>query len=117
MLGKLFHLVILRGFTILFAVAFAASAAQPINFSPDTAHHERTIVPFLKQHCQKCHGPDKQKADFRVDRDLPNDFLTRSVAQKWSEVLNKLDTGEMPPKDEPRPASTDVVKISEWIAH
>jgi hypothetical protein len=104
------------GFAGLAAVVVNASAALVQNFSSDTVEHERTIVPFLKQHCQKCHGPEKQKADFRVDRNLPNDFLTRSVAQKWSEVLNKLDTGEMPPKDEPRPASNDVAKVSEWIS-
>jgi hypothetical protein len=114
MLARIFHFSF--GLAFVSAVVFAASAASVSNFSPDTVEHERTIVPFLRQHCQKCHGPEKQKAEFRVDRDLPNDFLTRSMAQKWSEVLNKLDTGEMPPKDEPRPASNEVAKVSEWIS-
>jgi hypothetical protein len=115
MIRKVSQISVLHGLTVLVVFASAAASAPAPSFSPDVSEHKRTIVPFLKQHCQKCHGPDKQKGDFRVDRDLPNDFLTRSVAQKWSEVLNKLDTGEMPPKDEPRPAANDVVKISEWI--
>jgi hypothetical protein len=99
---------------VVFASCFALHAVTPA-FSPDDVGHKQTILPFLRQHCLKCHGPEKQKADFRVDRDLTNDFLSRPVSQRWSEVLNQLDVGEMPPKDEPRPVAAEVAKVTEWI--
>ena len=86
-----------------------------VAMAPDDAGYGQLIVPFLNRHCLKCHGPDVQEADFRVDQQLPNDFLTRSVAEKWSEVLNMLNAGDMPPEGESRPPREDVAKVAEWI--
>lgn len=55
---------------------------------------ERT---FYQDHCVKCHGPDKQKGDLRLDT-MPPD------SPDWEFVLEVLENGEMPPKKEPRPA-------------
>ncbi|MBT5847075.1 MAG: hypothetical protein HOH86_10815, partial [Verrucomicrobiales bacterium] len=27
----------------------------------------KEILPIFKKHCVKCHGPDKQKSDYRID--------------------------------------------------
>ena len=96
------------------AVALPVDAA-PVAFAPDDAGYSELIVPFLNRHCLKCHGPDEQEADFRIDQHLRNDFLTRSVVERWSEVLNMLNSGEMPPEKEPRPRSQDLVQVAEWI--
>ena len=38
---------------------------------PPPAKHEvnfeKEILPIFKKHCVKCHGPDKQKSDYRID--------------------------------------------------
>ena len=38
---------------------------------PPTAKHKvnfvKEILPIFKKHCVKCHGPDKQKSDYRID--------------------------------------------------
>lgn len=85
------------------------------NFKPDRTSYEQIVRPFLQRHCLKCHGPNKQEADFRVDEHLPNDFLDRPVVEKWSEVLNVLNVGQMPPKEEPQPPPDEVVKVVDWI--
>lgn len=85
-------------------------------FAPDAAGHQQSIGPFLATHCLKCHGPDRQESGFRVDQHLPNEFLTRAVAERWSEVLDKLNAGEMPPKKEPRPPAADMAKVVDWIS-
>ena len=84
-------------------------------YQPDKVTHTQVVVPFLTTHCLECHGPEVQKAGFRVDNDLPNDFRKRSVVAKWSEVLNMLNSDEMPPKGEPRPSAKDAQQIVEWI--
>lgn len=92
-----------------------SDTAAPQVFSPDDIGYRRLIVPFLNRHCLKCHGPDVHEAAFRVDEHLPNEFLTRSVAAKWGEVLNMLNTGEMPPQEEPDPTSDSITRVVEWI--
>ena len=57
---------------------------------------------LLTTHCQKCHGADAQEAGFRVD-DLPLAIDSVAAAERWQKVLGALNSGEMPPDDEPQP--------------
>ncbi len=95
--------------------SLAAPAAEVAAFAADEAGHAARIAPFLRTHCLRCHGPQEQKAGFRIDEDLPNNFLSRSAVEKWSEVLNMLNTAEMPPEGEPRPPQAEAEAVAEWI--
>lgn len=57
---------------------------------------------FLKEHCLRCHGPEKAKGDLRLDQ-LDTDFSRPSAFERWREVASRTQSGEMPPKKEPRP--------------
>lgn len=64
----------------------------------------RAVLPerhraLLQEHCQGCHGPEKQKGKFRVD-DLSFTLSDLSTADRWQKVLNALNAGEMPPEEE-----------------
>ncbi|MBM3289781.1 MAG: DUF1549 domain-containing protein, partial [Candidatus Hydrogenedentes bacterium] len=44
------------------------SSAPQQQFSDDALHFfESKVRPLLIEHCHKCHGPDKQKSDLRLD--------------------------------------------------
>jgi len=75
---------------------------------------EREVRPFLKQHCYKCHDARKAKAGFRVD-ELGTDFLSGKTADHWHEVINQINSGEMPPEDEPRPDAKAAFAVVEWV--
>ncbi|MBC8326154.1 MAG: DUF1592 domain-containing protein [Verrucomicrobia subdivision 3 bacterium] len=60
----------------------------------DAATHKE----FFKTHCLKCHGPDKQKGDVRLDRFEAID------PELWLRVSEQLSLREMPPEDEPQPS-------------
>ncbi|MFM1996127.1 MAG: hypothetical protein RLZZ111_514 [Planctomycetota bacterium] len=83
---------------VLFALATTAPAAD----APPRAVLEQGHREFLAEHCQKCHGPEGQEAGFRVD-DLPLLIDSIPAAERWQKVLGALNSGEMPPEDEPRP--------------
>ncbi len=57
----------MRRLTILFAslglvaLAGAAPAERPVDYARD-------IQPLLSRHCAKCHGPEKSKSGYRLDR-------------------------------------------------
>jgi hypothetical protein len=81
----------------------------------DSSEFAGRVQPFLKQHCVKCHGEKKQEGDLRIDV-LPADFGNSRIAGHWSEIMDRLNAGEMPPKKEPRPKPEEIVRIAEWIA-
>ncbi len=43
------------------------SAADTTNAQTDTDFYETEIRPLIIKHCIKCHGPDKQESDLRLD--------------------------------------------------
>lgn len=57
---------------------------------------------FIQTHCLRCHGPEKTKGDLRLDQ-LDMDFSKSATIGRWWEVLTRVQSGEMPPKTEPRP--------------
>jgi mono/diheme cytochrome c family protein len=99
----------------------ASAAAAPVDFV-------REVQPIFREHCLSCHGPEKQKSDYRVD--------VREVAIKGGESgeaaivpgkssaspLIHFVTGEdadllMPPKksDQARLSETQIAVLRAWI--
>jgi mono/diheme cytochrome c family protein len=72
------------------------------------------VRPILAKHCQGCHGPEKPKGDFRLDK-LAADFADPSSRERWQALLKRVKDGEMPPKNKPRPSEKEIQALSEWI--
>ena len=73
---------------------------------------ERTKT-FLKTHCIRCHGPQKQKADRRFDT-LPARITKLDDLERYQEIVDLLNLGEMPPEDETQPMAAERAAM---IAH
>ena len=71
------------------------------------ASFTKDVVPFLTKHCYPCHGNGKKSGDLALDKyqDEPAIQKDRKV---WDNVLEMVRSGEMPPKERPRPAVTEV---------
>ncbi len=93
------------------SIGIAAEAASPRLAG---THFEKAVQPFLRDHCLRCHGPEKQKGDFRVDTMLSADFSTPTAREKWAEVVNSLNSHEMPPKKEPQPKPEEAALVVDW---
>jgi len=76
----------------------AVTQAAPPQAALDESH--RT---FLRKHCTTCHNAEKQKGKVRLD-DIPFVLDDIPTADLWQKVLNSVNSGEMPPEDEPQPA-------------
>jgi mono/diheme cytochrome c family protein len=77
--------------------------------APTFLPHDK-IMPFLENNCVRCHGPEKQKGQVRLDN--PSFEITNNAtAQRWQDVLDVLNSGEMPPEEEPRPASAELIEV------
>jgi mono/diheme cytochrome c family protein len=62
---------------------------------------------FLTKHCVRCHGPQKEEGDIRLDR-LSRDFKAGLDTHHWAEALDKVNSGAMPPKTEPQPTQAEI---------
>jgi mono/diheme cytochrome c family protein len=87
------------------ALRAADVAAKPAN-DPARA--------LFAQHCQKCHSGAKPKGGFALES-LSPDFSDRRNRERWLMVLEQLKSGEMPPKEKPRPPAPEVQAAVKWI--
>ena len=62
---------------------------------------------FLENHCIRCHGADKQKGKIRFDQ-LDYSISDNGEALQYQDVLDVLNSGEMPPEDEPQPSREEM---------
>lgn len=83
-------------------------AVEPTDF-------DATVQPFIKTYCLHCHNDKQQKGEFRLDN-LPRDFTNQALAQRWGEVLFRMNSGEMPPKKQPQPRAEELGKVADWIS-
>ncbi|MDA0375638.1 MAG: DUF1592 domain-containing protein, partial [Planctomycetota bacterium] len=98
-----------------FLISPGALAAPQEPGAAATLDYARDVRPVLEEFCFRCHGPDKQKGEIRFDTMSP-DLLGGGDADTWDLVLDILQTGEMPPKDEPQLGDAERRAVQDWIA-
>ncbi|HEX3132978.1 MAG TPA: DUF1592 domain-containing protein, partial [Planctomycetota bacterium] len=80
----------------------------------ESGSYDQVIKPFLTTHCTSCHGEKKQKGDLRLDT-IATDFASPATAGHWMEIMERINSGDMPPKKEARPPAGDIAKVADWI--
>jgi hypothetical protein len=76
---------------------------------------EQELQPFLASYCLPCHNDKKQEGEFRLDT-LSTDFTDQSFAQRWAEVIFRLNAGEMPPKKDRQPSPAELGRVVDWLS-
>lgn len=69
---------------------------------------------FLKHYCAKCHGAEKHKADRRFDN-LPATISSMGDLERYQEIVDQLNLGEMPPEDERQPGADERARMIEQL--
>ncbi len=108
LLGALTVAVVIRGTGSL-------TAADP-DLHPDNDGYKQVVVPFFRKHCAECHVGDKPEGEFSIaKKDLGTDFANVVFRGKWREIVNVLNSHEMPPEDKPQPDATEAAAVVDWI--
>lgn len=84
----------------------AAATAVAENYPP------KAVEAFLSQHCYECHDDSVDKGGLNL-LDLEFSPGKHDNFFAWERVFDRVETGEMPPKDEPRP---DADKAEKFLA-
>jgi len=88
----------------MFRLFFLATASVAL---AGALHAADSFEGFLQKHCVACHGPEKEKGDLRIDR-LSRDFKLGLDTHHWAEVIEQVNSGEMPPEEEEQPAQEEI---------
>jgi hypothetical protein len=65
---------------------------------------------FLDRHCADCHGDSKPEGD--VTLSWPADDASLLAQRKlWETALRRIEAGEMPPQDQPRPEAAETASF------
>jgi mono/diheme cytochrome c family protein len=94
---------------------WAVLAADGVSGAAEPPDFVKVVKPFFAEHCIKCHGEKKQKGDLRLDT-LPLDFAGAKASEHWADILDRVNSGDMPPESEPRPNREDAARVVDWIA-
>ncbi len=92
---------------ILPALGFCGTASDPEVFN-------QSVLPLLTKNCYGCHSA-KAKAGGLNIQSLTSAETLRTSREQWEHVLQKLQSGEMPPKGLPRPIQADLERTTAWI--
>jgi hypothetical protein len=84
--------------------------------SAPVASFELEILPLLKKHCVACHGPAKAEADVNFSA-ITNGKAARKSLTLWRKAAERIENGEMPPKDEGKLDAADHDKLLRWMKH
>src|SRR4051794_38206489 len=97
---------------IFLALACTAGAATTPDLTP--AGFAKAVTPLFEDHCYSCHGEGEHKGDLALDK-LALDFSKPEKLRTWLSVIDKMDSGEMPPKKKARPAQAQLTAASSWL--
>jgi hypothetical protein len=89
--GRVKHLSDMAMATLI--AGHGAAACAVVHPAP-----QESTRPLLAAHCVECHGPDDANGGVRIDT-LPAAIDSIEAAERWQQVLNVLNSGEMPPDD------------------
>lgn len=97
-------------------LAACLGMAMAVSFLPSAGANDfdAEIRPLLAKYCFECHGAEKQKGDIRLDTLDPN-LATGADAETWSDVLDQINLGDMPPKKAAQPNAANRKQIATWL--
>jgi hypothetical protein len=81
----------------------------------DRPSFDGLVKPFLAKHCTKCHNRELLAGGMDLDPHLRADSLGRD-RDRWERIFAKLRSGEMPPREMPRPDPALSEDVTRWIA-
>ncbi len=75
------------------------------------AAREEPAARFFQSHCYDCHNADLHEARLDLSA-LSRDYDDPQTFARWVKVYDRIRSGEMPPKDQPRPPQEDAARVT-----
>ena len=96
------------------AIILIFALASPQLAFAEATDFTKTVQPFLKTYCVKCHGAKKPKGERRFDV-LAGQIADDNELIDLQDILDQLNLGEMPPSDELQPSDDERREVIRWL--
>lgn len=100
---------------ILFAASGAASSAAGETSGTSLVTMPEKQFVFFEKYCVECHDDLTEEGNLDLYQ-LSFDLGTLESAEMWQKILNSINSGEMPPEDEPQPTKEDKTAFLEVLS-
>lgn len=112
-----------RSLLVLLTLGFVAQVAREARSDapPAPVDFQSQVLPVLAARCVKCHGAEAREGglSLRSAVDLARGGDSGSVVTAGkpaeSRLLEYIESGEMPPKGNPRPTADEIELLRRWI--
>ncbi len=75
---------------------------------------EKTVVPFIEENCLYCHNAKKQSGGLNLEP-LKIAPTLNDKRESWDLIVQKIHSGEMPPKGAPKPDPAEVKRVITFL--
>lgn len=72
------------------------------------------VRPILEKYCFDCHGGKRTRGGVNL-KQLAEDPQVAGNFELWEKVAETIHGGDMPPEDDPQPATADKELITKWL--
>ena len=100
--------------TLLTVFPFAVSAQDFRDEASLNRGYTSKVQPLLKKLCFECHSGDTTEAEVDLG-EFPTVDDARKQTKVWVKIRTMLDTGQMPPKDSPKPTDLERKLLRDWV--
>src|SRR5712691_1393048 len=102
------------GLLLLASLFYSASAATTQPPPARTAVFDGSVRSFLAKNCYACHNTKLQSGKLNLESYKTVTAVSQD-RDRWEDILQKIKSGEMPPKGVPRPNTAEVKVVTGWI--
>lgn len=80
-----------------------------------SSEFKKGAIPFMEKHCYECHGGKRTKGDLNL-KEIKDDRKILEDHKLWRNVLQQVNTGEMPPKKhDPKPSPEELENFNQAL--
>ncbi len=72
------------------------------------------VQPLLKKYCLDCHSTKVKKGSLDLERFASLAHIRKDL-KPWQQVIERLEAGEMPPKEKPQPTADERKRLIAWV--
>ncbi|HND52701.1 MAG TPA: DUF1587 domain-containing protein, partial [Pirellulaceae bacterium] len=99
---------------VLLAGGVAETALAAETPSEVQATFDGVVRPMLAKYCLGCHSTKEKKGSLDLERFVKLDDVRKHV-KPWQNMIEQVETGEMPPKDKPQPTDVEKRELLAWV--
>jgi mono/diheme cytochrome c family protein len=99
---------------ILALPAIGWALLAPRQHAQTATSFEKTVVPFMEENCAYCHNAKKQSGGLNLEQ-LNTAATLHDKRESWDLMVQKMQTGEMPPKGAPKPDPAEVKRVIAFL--